>query len=148
EVMLDLPRTWRPRTSATLYLSSFLVLIFSLLLLGIISAQAWTPPLGSMGQVVPPNYDESQAGTFTLPDPLVFNDGKPVKTAREWRKRRRAEILQLLETNVYGRSPKPPKHVRFKVFDVDEKALGGKAIRKQVTIYFPTPKGEAHEDLL
>src|SRR5208282_4499600 len=89
-----------------------------------------------------------QAGTFTLPDPLVFNDGKPVKTAREWRKRRRAEILQLLETNVYGRSPKPPKHVRFKVFDVDEKALGGKAIRKQVTIYFPTPKGEAHEDLL
>jgi hypothetical protein len=123
-------------------------LIFSLLLLGIISAQAWTPPLRSMGQVVPPNYDESQAGTFALPDPLVFNDGKPVKTAREWRKRRRAEILELLETNVYGRSPRPPKHIRFKVFDVDQEALGGKAIRQQVTIYFPTPKGEAHEDLL
>ena len=105
-------------------------------------------PYAPWAKRLPPTYDESKAGTFTLPDPLVFNDGKPVKTAQEWRKRRRAEILQLLETNVYGRSPKPPRHIRFKVFDVDKEALGGKAIRKQVTIYFPTPKGEAHEDLL
>ena len=101
-----------------------------------------------MGQMPSANYDESKAGTFILPDPLVFNNGKPVKTAREWRKRRRAEILQLLETNVYGRSPKPPKHIRFKVFDIDKGALDGKAIRQQVTVYFPTPNGEAHEDLL
>jgi hypothetical protein len=101
------------------------------------SAQAWTP-----------NYDESKAGNFTLPDPLVFNDGTPVKTAREWRQRRRAEILQLLETNVYGSTPKPPKHIRFKVFDVDKGALGGKAIRKQVTIYMPTPQAEVSEHLL
>ena len=67
---------------------------------------------------------------------------------RSGAKRRRAEILQLFETNVYGHSPKPPKQIRFKVFDLDKAALGGKAIRKQVTIYFPTPKGEAHEDLL
>jgi hypothetical protein len=124
------------------------VLSISLLLLGIISARAWTPSLRSLGQVASTNYEESKAGTFMLPDPLVFNDGKPVKTAREWRQRRRAEILQLLESNVYGRSPKPPKHIRFKVFDVDKEALGGKAIRKQVTIYFPTPEAEAHEDLL
>ncbi|MGO8814792.1 MAG: alpha/beta hydrolase family protein [Terriglobia bacterium] len=103
---------------------------------------------GSMGQGVSANYDESKAGTFALPDPLIFNDGKPVKTAQEWSKCRRAEILQLLETNVYGRTPPPPKHIHFQVFDLDKSALGGKAIRKQVTIYFPTPNGEAHEDLL
>jgi hypothetical protein len=146
--MQPLPRSWQSRMPSLLFLSFATMLSFSLLLLGIVSAQAWPPALPSMGQAASANYDESQAGTFTLPDPLVFNDGKPVKTAREWRKRRRAEILHLLETNVYGRSPMPPKHIRFKVFDVDKQALGGKAIRKQVTIYFPTPKAEAHEDLL
>jgi hypothetical protein len=101
-----------------------------------------------MGQAVSANYDESNAGNFTLPKPLVFNDGKPVKTARDWRERRRAEILQLLETNVYGRSPRLPKHIRYKVFDTDQEALGGKVLRKQVTIYFPAPKAEAHVELL
>ena len=99
------------------------------------------------GQGFTPNYDESKAGTFTLPDPLVLSDGKPVTSAQEWAKRR-AELLELFETNVYGHSPAPPKKIRFKVFDLDKHALGGKAIRKQVTIYFPTPKGPAHEDLL
>jgi hypothetical protein len=101
-----------------------------------------------MGQAVSANYDESKAGTFVFPDPLRFNSGKLVRTAREWKKRRRVEILQLLETNVYGRSPKPPKHIRFQVFDTAKSALGGKAVRKQVTIYFPTYQAEAHEDLL
>ncbi|MGD0225819.1 MAG: acetylxylan esterase [Terriglobia bacterium] len=138
--MKALPRSMRPRASTLLTISLFIALSFCF--------PAWTPSLGSMGQGVSANYDESKAGTFTLPDPLVFNDGKPVKTAHEWRQRRRAEILQLLETNVYGRTPKPPKQIRFQVSDVDRSALGGKAIRKQVTIYFPTPKSEAHEDLL
>jgi hypothetical protein len=146
--MKALPRDWRPRASSLLFLSFFTALSFSLLQLGIVSARAWTSSPRGMGQAVSANYDESKAGTFTLPDPLVFNDGKPVTTAREWRKRRRAEILELLETNVYSRSPKPPEHIHYKVFDTDKEALGGKAIRKQVTIYFPTPKAEAHEDLL
>ncbi len=146
--MQALHRSSWPRPFSLLFLPFFTVLSFSLLQLGIVSARAWAPSLRTMGQVVSANYDESKAGTFTLPDPLVFNDGKAVKTAREWRKRRRAEILQLLEMNVYGRSPKPPNHIRFKVFDVDKEALGGKAIRKQVTIYFPTPKAEVSEDVL
>ena len=94
--MQALHRAWRPRTSSLLFLSFFTVLSFSLLLLGIVCAQAWTPSLRSVGQVASeqawtPNYDESKAGNFTLPDPLVFNDGKPVKTAREWRERRRGD---------------------------------------------------------
>lgn len=93
------------------------------------------------------NYDESKAGIFTLPDPLVFTNGKPVRTARDWEKRRR-ELLRLFEADVYGRNPSPPKQIGFKVFDLDERALGGKAIRKQVTVSYPTRKGDAHEDLL
>jgi hypothetical protein len=56
------------------------------------------------------NYDESKVGIYILPDPLVFNNGKPVRSARDW-KRRRAEILDLFATNVYGHSPKAPKRI-------------------------------------
>ena len=92
------------------------------------------------------NYDESKVGTYTLPDPLVFNDGKPVRTARDWPKRR-TEILALFEDNWFGHSPKPRKS-RYEVFDEDRHALGGKAIRKQVRIYFSGDKNGPAEDVL
>jgi len=95
-----------------------------------------------------PNYDESKVGAYTLPDPLVFDNGKPVRTAREWMERRRAEILKLFAMNVYGHSPKPPKKLRYQVFDEDHHALGGKAVRKQVSIYFSFRKDGHKEDLL
>ena len=87
-------------------------------------------------QPPPANYDESKVGSYTLPDPLITSDGKPVRTAADWTKRRRREILQIFEAEVYGRSPQPPKDINYEVFDVEKNALGGKAIRKQVTIYF------------
>jgi hypothetical protein len=93
------------------------------------------------------NYDESKVGTYTLPNPLVFQDGKPVKNASDWVKRR-VEILKLFEDDVYGHSPRPPKNIRYKVFDEAQRALGGKAVRKQVTIYFSPSKDTPREDLL
>jgi hypothetical protein len=93
------------------------------------------------------NYDESKVGAYTLPDPLIFNNGKAVRDARDW-KRRRREILELFATNVYGQSPKASKHISFEVFDTDKAALGGKAIREQVTIYFSAKKDGPREDLL
>jgi hypothetical protein len=103
--------------------------------------------LNATGQTPPANYDEAKVGSYTLPDPLVFNDEKPVKTRKDWAKRR-AEILALFETNMFGRSPKPPKHTRFEVVDVDKNALAGKAIRTQVTIYFSDKKDGPKESLL
>lgn len=94
------------------------------------------------------NYDESKAGAYSLPDPLVFKGGKRVRTASEWRNRRRGEILELFEANIYGRSPKPTKKLMYEVFDSGVQALGGKAIRKQVRIYFSSDKSGPKEDLL
>lgn len=51
------------------------------------------------------NYDESRVKPYTLPDPLVFADGTPVRTAREWTTRRRGEILQMYQSEIYGRIP-------------------------------------------
>ncbi len=87
-----------------------------------------------------PNYDESKVPDYKLPDPLVTSDGKKVKDADTWFKKRRPEILELFQTHVYGRSPGRPKFMSFEVTSIDRKALGGKAVRKEVTIYFTKNK--------
>jgi hypothetical protein len=93
------------------------------------------------------NCDESKVGSYTLPDPLVFQDGKPVKSAKDWKKRRE-ELIGLFQKSEYGRNPKPPKGAGYEIFDIDRKALGGKAIRKQVRIDLTTNKGGPAEDVL
>lgn len=93
------------------------------------------------------NYDESKVGTYTLPDPLVFNSGQPVRSPADW-KRRRAELIELFATNVYGHRPAPPTRLHYEVFDTDQNALGGRAIRKQITIYFSENKQGPKEELL
>src|SRR5262245_53766851 len=51
-------------------------------------------------------YDEATATPYpTLPDPLVMNDGTKVTTPAQWTKRR-AEIKELFDREVYGRVPK------------------------------------------
>jgi len=87
-------------------------------------------------QSIPANYDESQVGTYTLPDPLVLENGQRVRNAAAWHQRRRPEIFRLFETNIYGRSPGRPPKMAFEVFEAGVPALGGKAIRKQVTVHF------------
>lgn len=82
-----------------------------------------------------PNYDESRVPAYTLPDPLAFADGRPVKSAHDWR-RRREELLELFRREVYGRSPGAPAVFRARVTEDDPAALGGRAHRRQVTLHF------------
>ncbi|HOL72256.1 MAG TPA: hypothetical protein PKW45_12485 [Bryobacteraceae bacterium] len=94
------------------------------------------------------NYDEAKVPQYTLPDPLVFAGGRPVRNASDWTSRRRPEILRLFQTHVFGRSPERPKEMTFDLFSRDENALGGTAVRKQVTIYFYGDKNGPKADLL
>jgi hypothetical protein len=48
--------------------------------------------------------------------------------------------MKLFEEQVYGRSPQPRDDMSFDVASVDKQALGGKAIRKEVTVYFSADK--------
>jgi hypothetical protein len=86
------------------------------------------------------NYDESKVPKFKLPDPLVLNEGKKVADAETWTKKRRPEVFELFEEQVYGRSPAPRDDMSFEVASVGKDALGGKAIRKEVTVYFSADK--------
>jgi len=51
-----------------------------------------------------------------------------------WREARRAEILSAFATNVYGHTPAVPTRLQFETTDTDPHALGGIALRKEVTI--------------
>ena len=48
--------------------------------------------------------------------------------------KRRPEILRLIENHVYGRSPAPPLQLDFRESASEPAALGGKAIRREITI--------------
>ena len=97
---------------------------------------------------IPVNYTEAKAGTYTLPDPLKLNNGQPVKDARTWVEKRRPEIRKLIEENWFGRSPGRPKDMTFEVVEQDAAAFDGKAIRRQVTIYFNKERTGPKMDLL
>lgn len=88
------------------------------------------------------NYDESKVPSFTLPDPLIANDGSSVTTANQWQQSRREEILKHFETSVYGRRAQLPTNLTFTTTSIDRNALGGKATRKQVTLRF---EKDAHQ---
>lgn len=97
---------------------------------------------------IPVNYEEDKVGNYTLPDPLQMTDGKKVDNADTWYQKRRPEIVRLFEENQYGRSPGRPADLHFDVFEHGTPALNGKAIRKQVTIYFSKDESGPKMDLL
>jgi hypothetical protein len=112
----------------------------------VVSRPAAAPPAVVAG--IPVNYDESKVGTYTLPDPLKLDNGKPVHDAKTWTEKRRPEIVTLFETQQYGIAPGRPADESFDVFDKGTPAFNGKAIRKQVTIYLSKDKTGPSIDLV
>ncbi|MBI5689910.1 MAG: acetylxylan esterase [Verrucomicrobia bacterium] len=90
---------------------------------------------------IPINYDEAKVPKYTLPDPLVANDGSPVRDAATWRAKRRPELLEVFASEMFGRTPagKPPG-MHAEVTSVERAALGGKAVRKEITLWFTAGK--------
>jgi hypothetical protein len=97
---------------------------------------------------IPVNYTEAKVGSYTLPDVLRCADGQPVRDAATWFGRRRPEIVRLFEENQYGRSPGRPADMSFDVFDKASPAFAGKAVRRQVTVYFSRDRAGPKMDLL
>ncbi len=96
------------------------------------------PTIGSAQKFVP-NYDESKIPQHSLPDPLVTEDGKPVTDAETWNSLRRPELLKLFQQQVYGRGPAPCP-IRFKLVSSKDGAAAGKAVRREVDVFFGSSK--------
>jgi hypothetical protein len=96
----------------------------------------------------PVNYNEDSVGSYTLPNPLILANGQPVTSAAMWTRQRRPELIKLFESIEYGKMPARPADMHFTVFDKGTPALNGKAIRKQVTIYFTKDTSGHKMDIL
>ena len=72
------------------------------------------------------NYDEAKANPFpALPDPLVLKNGRKVKTAAQWWKQRRPEIVEEFDREIYGRMPKLTPKVKWEVSSTAKETIGG-----------------------
>ncbi|HEX9108725.1 MAG TPA: hypothetical protein VF832_15880 [Longimicrobiales bacterium] len=71
------------------------------------------------------NYDSALANPYPdLPDVLTLKNGRKVKTAEEWLKLRRPEIVEDFEREVYGRVPAGVPRVSWQVL-VNEREFVG-----------------------
>lgn len=72
------------------------------------------------------NYDESKANPYpALPDPLVLASGERVTTAEIWWARRRPEIVESFDREIYGRAPKQTPRVNWEVAGMTREIIGG-----------------------
>ena len=94
------------------------------------------------------NYDESKVGSYMLPDPLTMQDGQHVRDTTAWNDKRRPEILEAFAANVFGHTPQRRIKVTYELHATDNHALGGKAIRKQVTVHFSNKRDGPKMDVL
>lgn len=86
----------------------------------------------------PANYDDAKVAPYTLPDPLVSADGRPVRSAAVWWNERRPQLVHLLEATMYGRMPATTPGVTWTVLSTENGSTNGVA--------FTTRKLRGHVD--
>ena len=70
------------------------------------------------------NSDESKAKQYKiLPDPLIFNNGTKVSSPQDWEKRR-LEIFEDFDREIYGRLPKNIPHVDWQIVNQKDTSVG------------------------
>jgi hypothetical protein len=75
------------------------------------------------------NYDESKANPYArLPDSLKLANGKRVKSAKDWWKKRRPELVEIYDREIYGRMPANVPGVTWSVQESREDVVGGKPV--------------------
>jgi hypothetical protein len=71
------------------------------------------------------NYDEAKANPYPdLPDPLTLKSGEKVTTPEQWWTKRRPEIVEDFDREVYGRAPNDVPKVTWEVTETTEQKVG------------------------
>lgn len=85
---------------------------------------------------------------YQLPDVLVCNDGKSVKNARQWERKRRPEIMSIYEQEMFGKVPEKPQGLHFALSCPDQTVYDGKAVRRRVKIWLDADEKHGFEVLI
>lgn len=71
------------------------------------------------------NYDETKVRTYKLPPLLRMQSGQPVRSAADWRIRRRPELIRLFDREVYGRVPATAPAIRWELQRTEHRTRAG-----------------------
>jgi hypothetical protein len=72
------------------------------------------------------NYDESYANPYpVLPDPLTLKNGRKVTNPEQWWDKRRPEIVEDFDREVYGRVPRDVPKVTWELTETTHDKVGG-----------------------
>lgn len=104
---------------------------------------AWEAWLERTGEL-PPDFD-ALPGVAELPDPLRFEDGRPVRSRAAWRQRR-AELLGLFRHYVLGTVPPPPGNVR--AVECRERVEDGVRVREVTLAFGPEHRARLHLEVI
>ncbi|PYY14607.1 MAG: acetylxylan esterase [Acidobacteria bacterium] len=70
------------------------------------------------------NTDESKVAPYRLPDPLTLKNGTRVTTAEAWWKKRRPEIVEEFDREIYGRVPRNVPKVNWEPANISQEMNG------------------------
>ncbi len=86
-------------------------------------------PSGTPSATNAANIDESKATQYSsLPDPLILNDRKKVTTANDWWKKRRPEIVEDFDREIYGRVPVNTPNVTWELIGTNNDLVGDQPV--------------------
>ncbi|HYQ56871.1 MAG TPA: hypothetical protein VEP89_05930, partial [Draconibacterium sp.] len=80
--------------------------------------------------------EESEVPEYKLPDPLIAFNGKKIRNSKKWENKRRPELLKFFTENMYGEIPGKLEITSAELLEKSNRALNGKAERKQVELSF------------
>lgn len=89
-------------------------------------------PSGNPKDVNAANSSEEKVNKYTLPDPLVLKNGKKIKTAKEWNEKRRPEIVEDFEKEIYGRLPENLPNVKWRLISEKDTTIGNQAVKEKL----------------
>jgi len=117
------------------------IFAFIFLSLSLNSCQEATPPTAikeptEVSKFVP-NYDEEKVPTYTLADPLTAADGTKITSVKQWKLKRRPELLEMFTDEMFGQvPPQNNTQLKFEITSEVSSVVNGNILRKEVTIHF------------
>ncbi|CAN5692856.1 acetylxylan esterase [soil metagenome] len=90
-------------------------------------------PSGNPKDVNAANSDELKVPPYTLPNALTLKNAKKVTDAKTWWAKRRPEILEDFDKEMYGRVPANTPNVKWEVISTTDTTIGNiKAVTKNL----------------
>jgi len=88
-------------------------------------------PSGNPNDSNAANTDESAVREYILPDLLIAKNGEKISTSKQWERLRRPELIESIETEMYGRIPDNIPEISWIVESTRDTVIGGVLIQEE-----------------